>query len=80
MTPTETATQIIQRAEELGVTLGPKNGVLTVQKSFEPGDSKAYVRAESDCNAILRLIKRTRPGSTWGASAASPAFRAGTAD
>lgn len=72
-TPTQTAEAIIARAKEYGFQLesGLGGEVLTAIKWFEAGNAREFAIAESQANEILSMIKRVRPGTTWGTDGGS---------
>jgi hypothetical protein len=70
-TPSDVASKVISKARETGFTVSVSGSVLSVRKSFTPGDSDAYTMAECDANSILGMVKRTEPGSTWGTDGGS---------
>jgi len=67
----EAAATIRAEAQRLGVTVTGHDGIVTVRKTFTPGDKAAYVTAESDCYAILRHFRMVRAGSVWGTDSGS---------
>jgi hypothetical protein len=71
ITPAEIAKAIVAKAKEYGFSVKAGGTVVTVHKTFTPGDKQAYCNAESDANTILGMIRRTEPGSTWGTDGAS---------
>lgn len=53
------------------------DATVTVETTFTPGDTGAYVVAERDCNEILGMFSMIRPGSVWGTDSASVGGYAG---
>jgi hypothetical protein len=56
-----------------GVTIErcqPTSTVLTLSKTFTPGDKAAYCKAEGDVG-IIYTVRQTEPGSTWGTDSGS---------
>jgi hypothetical protein len=53
------------------------DATVTAETTFTPGDTGAYVKAERNCNEILRLFRMIRPGSTWGTDSGSVGGHAG---
>ena len=70
-TPTEQAKAILAEARALGVRVAGRDGIVTVSVTFTPGDVDAYRNAERACNDVLRLVRQTRAGSTWGTDSGS---------
>lgn len=70
-TPSDVASKVISKARENGFAVSVSGSVLSVRKSFTPGDCDAYTMAECDANSILGMVKRTEPGSTWGTDGGS---------
>lgn len=79
MTPTQTAQAILDEARRLGFQVLPGHtlDVLTVETTFTPNDSDAYLKAESDASQLLRMIRMVRPGTVWGTDSASVGGHAG---
>jgi len=69
--PSEIASKVLSMAKETGFAVSVRGSVLSVRKSFTPGDCDAYTMAEGDANSILGMVKRTEPGSTWGTDGGS---------
>lgn len=78
-TPAEQAREILALVDELGARLeiSADKEIATVSFSFEPGDSRAYIQAESDALRILALLPMNRPGTVWGTDSASVGGHAG---
>ena len=65
------AADFLARAATLGFTVSARNTVVSVYRSFTPGDLDAYCRIESDSYSLLRMLPVTQPGSTWGSDSGS---------
>ena len=64
---TEIATEIVNMTNSLGWKIHSVNSnVLTITKSFTPGDMDEFVKADGEYFSILGLLPQTQPGSMWG--------------
>ena len=59
------------RRLNLAVTFSQGYRVVTVERTFAPGDTRAYGLAERDCLAVLTRFPVTGPGTTWGTDSGS---------
>jgi hypothetical protein len=60
------ASKIITAAREHGFTLEVRGSVLTVHKSFQPGNIDAFRECDMMYYSVLGLLPRTEAGSDWG--------------
>lgn len=72
-----TAEAFLADAKAHGFRVSVKLGLVTIHKTFEPGDTAAYVTADGDGPAVLSGVPVTGPGSTWGTDGASVGGAAG---
>lgn len=66
MTSNETATKILETANQLGFSVQVRGKILTITKFITPNDNDAFREADMSYYEILSLLKRTSPGSDWG--------------
>lgn len=60
------------RAAGFKVELNGRLGdLVTISKTFEAGDSAAYITTDSDASRILSLAPMLYPGTVWGSDSAS---------
>lgn len=70
--PIETAKIIFESANSRNVKLTIcANGVVTAHKTFTPGDTSEYCKAETDVSIVLSKVPRSNPGSVWGTDSGS---------
>jgi hypothetical protein len=62
------AIEILNRAMTKQCRVDVRGSILTVSKSFTPGDLDAYVNIEGDCYGILDMLHTTSAGSVWGST------------
>ena len=53
-------------AAEYGFTWSAKGDMVTIQRSFAPGDRDAYVAADGDAYSVMALAPVLYSGTTWG--------------
>lgn len=61
-----TAQTLINKAHTLGWQVFVRGDILTIHKTFTPGDNSAYCDADSEYFEVFDLLKSTRAGSVWG--------------
>jgi len=64
--PADTARNIKEMADRLGWTINVRGSILTIYKTFTPGNNDELVTADMEYGSILGLLPRSRPGSDWG--------------
>lgn len=71
--PTAVAAEVMRLAREGGFHVSTRSGsVVTVHKTFTPGDAKAFCEAEGLANSILGKLPVLRSqSSVWGTDGAS---------
>lgn len=69
--PSETAAAMKALANKTGFSIAVRGSVVTVHKTFTPGDKTAYTNAEGDANSILGMMRMVEPGSVWGTDGGS---------
>ena len=76
--PSTTASQVtdlLAEASRLGFTVEARTHgtdyVVSVETTFAPNDTVAYVTAEADSYSLLRMVPTVTYGSTWGSDSAS---------
>lgn len=57
-----------KKARESGWSVSGGGGVLTISRTFTPGDRAAYVDADMDACSIMSGVPVVGPGSTWGST------------
>jgi hypothetical protein len=62
----EQATAIKNMANKLGFGIIVSGEILTVTKSFTPGDVAGFRECDMMYYSVLELLKRTSAGSDWG--------------
>lgn len=62
------AADILIRANSKQCRVYVHNNILTISKSFTPGDLNAYVDIEGECYGILEMLNSTSAGSIWGST------------
>lgn len=62
------ATDFVRKVTELGFRVERErtSGVVTVSTTFSPGDTQAYIMADSDAHALISDVPVVTYGSTWG--------------
>jgi hypothetical protein len=58
-------------AKQMGFKASGHDGVVSLGKRFEPGDSKEYMVAESGAMSLLSCAPTVTYGSTWGSDSGS---------
>lgn len=82
-TPAQSAAEMAREAKARGFRIDVrKTGhgseyIVTVETSFEPNNTAACTRAESDANYLLGFAPMMYPGSVWGTDSASVGGHAG---
>lgn len=71
MTTIEIATEFVDKCKELGFTFTVGNTIVSVHKSFTPGDLNAFVECDMNGPFLLMRLKMTQPGSVWGTDGGS---------
>ena len=71
------AQAFLAEATDLGFTVSVKPGMVTIRKTFAPGDRDAYVACDGDGPGLLLSVPCNAPGSTWGTDGASVGGAAG---
>lgn len=71
-TPTELASIFATECKARGFSFRVKGGdIVTVERSFAPGDRSAFVDCDCDGPSLLSMVPVNRPGSTWGTDGGS---------
>ena len=69
-TPKQIATEILDAANRGGwsieINSDGYNPILTIRKSFTPGDMDAFVEADGTYYDVIGRLPRTTSGSDWG--------------
>lgn len=76
----ESIASFIAACESAGFSYSCKPGIVTVRRSFTPGDAAEYVRCDGDGPSLLALVPITSAGSTWGTDGASVGGAVGLRD
>lgn len=78
-TTTELVEAFVTAAREAGFAWSIRGTVVTITKSFEPGDADAFVAADGDGPSVLWLVPIVASGSVWGTDGGSVGGAAGLA-
>lgn len=65
-TAKEIAQSIADDCKRKGWTFYVDGKILTISKTFTPGDMDAFVKCDSEYYGIISQLPRARPGSDWG--------------
>ena len=67
----ESVAGFIAACESAGFSYSCKPGIVTVRRSFTPGNSAEFVRCDGDGPSLLDIVPTTSAGSTWGTDGGS---------
>lgn len=76
-TAADQAARFLAECREAGFEVSGGGGVVTISKSFTPGDRAAYVECDMTGPLLLCQVPKTGPGSTWGTDGGSIGGHAG---
>jgi hypothetical protein len=62
----ETAITILEAAKKEGFSVEVRGEILTISKTFTPGDKDAFVSCDMMYSTVLDKLPQTSAGSTWG--------------
>jgi len=69
--PSEIADEFLTACEANGFTAEVHDDILSVSRSFRPGDNAAFIEADGYGPMVLGIVPQTRPGSVWGTDGGS---------
>ena len=70
-TPRELAREFIDACRAAGFGWSVRDTIVTVSKTFTPGDRDAFVECDVTAPHLLSLVPRSSAGSTWGTDGGS---------
>lgn len=70
-TAADQAARFLTECREAGFTVSGGAGIVSISKSFTPGDRAAYVECDGTGPLLLAMVPKTGPGSTWGTDGGS---------